>query len=123
MCAFPTSEWAVKAGQGVLKGLPWFNDGVHHLRTPFNVRCGINSGEVVFPPEKNMEEISDEVIDVAGHLQKYAAPGTLWVAQPVCGELEDTNGFVSIADEVDGRPVVEWRASVETSNAPTSTPR
>jgi len=111
MCAFPTVGDSVKAAQDVLSGLPWFNKGVHHLKTPFNVRCGINAGEVIFPPEKAMEEISDEVIDVAGHMQKYAAHGALWLPQELLADLSDESGFRMITgQEVDGHVPYEWRA-------------
>ena len=79
------------------------------MRTPFNVRCGVNAGEVVFPPEKAMEEISDEAIDIAGHMQKDAAPGALWIAQGIVGQLPDQAGFVTTARRVDGLEVQEWR--------------
>ncbi len=110
MCAFNTVEDCIKAGQDVLRGLPWFNDGVHHLRTPFNVRCGANMGEVVFPEDKAMEEISDEAIDVAGHMQKYAAHGALWISRDMLGPEMDPTGFNPIDQQVDGRDVLQWRA-------------
>jgi class 3 adenylate cyclase len=119
MCAFITVNNAVKAAQDVLSGLPWFNTGVHHLKTPFNVRCGINAGEVIFPPEKAMEEISDEVIDVAGHMQKYAAHGALWLPQQLLEELPDRTGFrVITAQQVDGHTPYEWRADDLGDSAP-----
>ena len=109
MCAFNTTAEAVKAGQDVIAGLPWFNQGVHGLRAQFTVRCGVNSGEVVFPQDKDMEEISDEVIDVAGHMQKEAAPGALWLPKDVYGELGQPAGFMSANQVVDGREVFEWK--------------
>jgi len=111
MCAFPTAGDCIGAAQDVLRGLPWFNDGVHHLRMPFNVRCGGNMGEVVFPEDKAMEDISDEVIDVAGHMQKYAAHGALWISQDMLGPQVNPEGFRVITDQqVDGHAVMEWRA-------------
>jgi len=120
MCAFLTTEDAVRAAQGVLEGLTWFNDGVHQLRTSFNVRCGINAGEVVFPEDKAMEEISDETIDVAGHMQKYAAHGALWLSRTVMMELPgDHAGWRTISDQkVDGHDVFEWRADAAGASAP-----
>jgi class 3 adenylate cyclase len=110
MCAFHTLADGVGAGQDVLSGLPWFNQGVHHLKTGFNVRCGVNAGEVVFPDEKAMEEVSDEVVDVAGHMQKYAAHGALWVATDLLPQLPTGHGFRDLQDQqVDGHPVSEWR--------------
>ncbi|MDP9267810.1 MAG: protein kinase [Acidobacteriota bacterium] len=111
MCAFFTTEDAVKAGQEVIAGLGWFNDGVHQLKMGFNVRCGVNAGEVVFPEDKPMEDISDEAIDVAGHMQKYAAHGALWISRTIMMELGDQTGWRAITDQkVDGHDCFEWRA-------------
>jgi class 3 adenylate cyclase len=119
MCAFHNTEDAVKAGQDVLTGLPWFNDGIHQLKTPFNVRCGVNAGEVVFPEDKAMEEISDEVIDVAGHMQKYAAHGALWLSSDVLTELVEKSAFREITvQKVDGHTAWEWRADDLGDTAP-----
>ena len=110
MIAFLTPNDAVKAAKDVLAGLGWFNDGIHHMRTPFSVRCGVNAGEVVFPESKGMEEISDEVIDVAGHMQKYAAPDSLWLPREVLNQLADPAGFRPVAgQQVDGHTPCEWR--------------
>ncbi len=110
MAAFQKTDDAVCAAQAVLRELDWFNDGVHRLKTRFSVRCGVNVGEVIFPPDRNMEEITDEVVDVAGHLQKYAAQDTLWVAKEVLKEVADPAGFTMVEDQqVDGRTVFEWR--------------
>jgi class 3 adenylate cyclase len=118
MCAFLSCEDATRAAQTVLTELPWFNEGVHKLRTPFGVRCGINTGEVIFPEEKAMEEISDEVVDVAGHMQKYATHQTLWMAKEVLAELTSADGFVQVADKlVDGRTPFEWRPKAEAKGA------
>jgi class 3 adenylate cyclase len=109
MCAFFSVNEAVRAGQEVISQLPWFNDGVHQLRTKFHVRCGVNSGDVVFPEEKNMEEVSDEAVDVAGHMQKYAAPDTLWLSREVFDELANPEGFAPVENQkVDGHPVFAW---------------
>lgn len=111
MCAFAELDEAVRSAQDILNGLAWFNDGVHHLRTPFNVRCGINAGEVVFPADRAMEEISDQTIDIAGHMQKYANPGSLWMVDELCGDLPDATGFSNTGRKVDGVTAVEWRSS------------
>lgn len=112
MCAFMTARDAKRAGQTVLNELPWFNDGVHRLRTPFSVRCGIHVGEVIFPEDKPLEEVSDEVIDVAGHMQKYANQDSLWISREVLHELEDADkdGFFQVDRDVDNRITYEWRA-------------
>jgi hypothetical protein len=70
----------------------------------------VNAGEVVFPESKRMEEVSDESVDCAGNMQKYAAPGTVWISTLVRDELKDHSGFNSIETKVDGHRVFEWRA-------------
>ena len=66
-----------------------------------------------------MEEISDEVIDVAGHMQKYAAHGALWLPQQVLDELPEKSGFRLItAQQVDGHTPYEWRADDLGDSAP-----
>lgn len=111
MCAFLTTREAVGAGQAVLKELSWFNDGVHRLRTNFSVRCGANTGEVIFPEDKQMEEISDETIDVAGHMQKYANTNSLWISREVLLELDeaDKDTFQQMDKNVDHRITYEWQ--------------
>jgi class 3 adenylate cyclase/predicted Ser/Thr protein kinase len=120
MCAFAELDEAVRSGQDILNGLGWFNDGVHHLRTPFNVRVGVNAGEVVFPADRQMEEISDQVIDIAGHMQKYANPGALWMAEELRAEVPDANGFSNTGRKVDGVNAVEWRSSASGIRAASS---
>ena len=108
MTCFLTSDEAATAGRRLLVELDWFNRDVHQLRTKFHVRCGMNAGEVMFPDEKSMEEISDEVIDVAGHMQKYADHDTLWVSGEVFKRLSDQSGFVRLDQQVDNREVFAW---------------
>jgi len=117
MCAFRGTPEAVTAGQEVLSGLGWFNSGVHNLRTPFAVRAGVHYGEVVFPDDKDMVEVSDFTIDVAGHLQKHGAQNTLWVSKEAVDMLSDTSGFKMLEQQVDSHGVFEWAPSVEKAAA------
>jgi class 3 adenylate cyclase len=117
MCAFRGTAEAVTAGQEVLSGLGWFNSGVHNLRTPFAVRAGVHYGEVVFPDDKDMVEVSDFTIDVAGHLQKHGAQNTLWVSKEAVDMLSGTSGFKMIEQQVDSHGVFEWAPSVEKAAA------
>lgn len=63
------------------------------------------------PDEEPMEEVTDETIDVAGHMQKYAAQGALWLPTNLLAHLPDSTDFQTLEDQkVDGRPVSEWQA-------------
>jgi hypothetical protein len=81
------------------------------LKTDFAVRSGVNTGEVVFPEDKAMEEISDRVIDIAGHMQKYANVDSLWIGKPALDDLSSDQGFEPMEREVDGLEVYEWGPS------------
>ncbi len=109
MCAFRDVHAALKAAQEVLRGLAWFNEGVHAL-TKFRVRSGLHCGDVVFPEDKNIVEVSDFAIDVAGHLQKYCAEDALWASRELLEEVGSTEGFTLVDREVDGHKVFLWRA-------------
>ncbi len=109
MCAFHDPRAAVKAAQDVLAGLPSFN-GIPAMKGKIGVRSGVNFGEVVFPDEKEMIEVTDFVIDVAGHLQKHCGEDALWVTRQVINELVETSGFQPVEEKVDNQEVLEWRA-------------
>jgi len=50
------------------------------------------------------------LVDVAGHMQKYASPGSLWVGKEVLTELESSAGFEQVTTQmVDGRVPYEWK--------------
>jgi class 3 adenylate cyclase len=70
MICFPETEQAVAAGQEVLRSLEHFNREIKAMRADFEVRIGINSGQVLYDEAVPMEEMSDRVIDIAGHMQK-----------------------------------------------------
>ena len=89
---------------------------VHKLQTAFSVRCGVNSGEVIFPDDKTVDQVTDFVIDLAGHMQKYAAPNALWLAKEVLDDLQEKSGFKLVStQEVDGRVTYEWLPAVATA--------
>ncbi|MGH9521377.1 MAG: protein kinase domain-containing protein [Terriglobales bacterium] len=117
MCAFRDTESSIKAAQEVLRGLDWFNDGVHALTRKFRVRSGVHCGDVVFPDGRNITEVSDFVIDVTGHLQKHCAENSLWVSREAVEQLPSSAGFTPVERDVDGHTVFGWRADVKNTAA------
>ena len=109
MSCFPSAEDASTMARKILVELDWFNRDVHQLRTKFHVRYGLNAGEVMVPDDKPLEDISDETIDVAGHLQKYAAVDSLWVSGDVYRSLVNREGFAQVPKQVDNRDVYAWQ--------------
>jgi hypothetical protein len=52
--------------------------------------------------------MSDRVIDVAGHMQKQAAPNSICIAKPAIEPLKERTGFFPISRIVDGYEVYIW---------------
>ncbi len=111
MSAFTSVDAAVKAAREVINGLDEFNKHVKSMRRDFVVRCGVNSGFVYFDDSLPLEEISDRVIDIAGHMQKHAKPNSVSVAKPAIEPLNERNGFEPAGRVVDGYEVYEWKKS------------
>lgn len=108
MAAFHSRQEAVDCSKAILLSLDSFNREVSKMKTPFAVRIGVNTGIVSTDDLTPMEKISDSSIDATGHLQKYAAPDTIWMSENVYENLEDKSG-VSRSDEVvDGHEVYVW---------------
>jgi class 3 adenylate cyclase len=105
MICFRTVDAAVKCGREVIDGLKDFNENVKTMKTDFRVRCGINAGYVYYDESLPMEEMSDRVIDIAGHMQKHSAPNTISIAKPAVEPLESRSGFVPTPKTVDGYEV------------------
>jgi len=102
MCCFSTVDAAVQAARDVLNGLDEFNKNVKTMRGEFRIRCGINAGYLYFDDTLPLEEMSDRVIDIAGHMQKHAAPNSICIAKPAIEPLQNKDGFVSTSKIVDG---------------------
>ena len=109
MSCFKTVDAAVRAAREVITGLDDFNKNVKAMRRDFRVRCGVNSGFVYFDESIPLEEISDRVIDIAGHMQKNAEPNTVCIAKPTIEPLNERTGFEPSGRVVDGYEVYEWR--------------
>ena len=120
MICFLQVDLAVAAGIRILGRLNRFNENDNKLRTPFQVRCGINDGEVQIFEDSKLEKVADRVIDVAGHMQKLSNINTLWLSAEVFNRLADKSGFRPTDKEVDGYRVYEW--SVEMAEAASSAP-
>jgi len=108
MICFSSLEDAVRSGQDLIRGLEKFNREVKSLKADFTVRCGINSGTVLFDDRVRMEEMSDGCIDLAGHMQKYADPGTIFASRAVVEGRGEALGFRPNGKTVDGCAVYAW---------------
>jgi class 3 adenylate cyclase len=97
-CVFEVPAMAYAAGRALLSGLFEFNSYRNKLKSPIDVRAGINTGSVHAPGQSLTSVNFAHVIDVAAHLQKAGEPGTLVVgestAQYLPGGLEGLGGEV-----------------------------
>lgn len=108
MICFLNREDAIEAAQTILQKLLVFNEKDNALKTRFDVRCGVNEGEVVVFEDSDVQKLVEHVIDVAGHMQKYAKPGTLLLSAELFELLENPSGFAPGDTEVDGYKTYEW---------------
>ncbi|MBI4679615.1 MAG: guanylate cyclase [Elusimicrobia bacterium] len=108
ICFLETRE-AVLAGQQVIKELSRFNKEVKTIKHDFAVRVGINAGELLTEDSVPMEEMTDRVIDIAGHMQKHGAVNAVCVSEHAVKPLLKEFEFSPANREVDGCPVYEWK--------------
>lgn len=108
MACFPTIDQAVLAGKDIILALGAFNRNVKLMREDFLVRCGVNAGYVHFDESTPLSAMSDRVIDIAGHMQKYAEPNSVAVARKVIEPLRNPEGFEPTDKVVDGYEVAHW---------------
>jgi hypothetical protein len=111
MASFHSMGQAILAGQEILRRLEEFNQNHNQLKTAFSIRVGVHGGELYFDPSDKLEEVSDHVIDVAGHLQKEAEPSAIWTTLSDIEELDEKARFRKIDKKVDDHGVYEWRPS------------
>jgi class 3 adenylate cyclase len=111
MSCFNSVDAAVRAAREIITGLDNFNKSVKTMQREFVIRAGVNSGFVYFDDSMPLEEISDRVIDIAGHMQKNAQPNSVSVAKPAIEPLNDRIGFEPSGRIVDGYEVYEWKKS------------
>ncbi|MBI4843181.1 MAG: guanylate cyclase [Nitrospirae bacterium] len=109
MICFDDTDKAVNAAKEVLRSLDNFNRNVKMIKRDFRVRCGINSGFVYCDDSTPMEEMSDRVIDIAGHMQKYAEGNSVYMSKTVLWLLQDRSGFEPAGKEVDGLEAFAWK--------------
>ncbi len=117
MVCFPQTDLGCSAAKELLKKLPSFNQEKNPLEFPIQVRCGLNAGEVYYDESTPLELLSDRVLDITGHLQKFARPDSLLVTEEIYQQLRDRKEFATGAQEVDGYKVFEW-SQVPVSSTP-----
>lgn len=113
MVCFGSAGEAIKAAQAAINSLGLFNKNVKTIKRDFRVRAGINSGELFCDDMTPMEEMTDRVIDIAGHMQKHGIVDGIAISKHSVEPLLDQFKFKDAGRVVDGCPVYEWTAALE----------
>jgi len=109
MICFKDAATAVDAAADLLSELRDFNTNVKAIKRDFAIRIGVNAGPVLYDEETPMEEMSDRVIDIAGHFQKYGTVNAVSVPKAIAESLGDARKFTSSGRIVDQLELYEWR--------------
>lgn len=91
MAQFSSAPEAVEASVEVLQGLENFNRNVNLLKSPFQLRIGVNTGKVYQDQEegeRSRQIMPSSTIDMAGYLQKNVPPNTAWFDQSTIERLD-----------------------------------
>jgi len=108
MVCFKSVDSAVCAAQESLVTLQRFNNQHKQINRDFMIRCGIHAGQVYYDDSLPMEEMTDKVIDIAGHMQKYAEPGTIALSRVSLELVGNQKGFTDVDLVVDDMAVSIW---------------
>jgi class 3 adenylate cyclase len=116
MCFFSDPAQAVRAAAALLERLAAFNAHENLLSRPFRVRQGIHSGSSLVDRVRGVAY--SPVLDVAGHLQKYAPVDGLLASAETVALLPPGMRFAP-AGEVGKEKVAAYRFEVlETATPP-----
>jgi class 3 adenylate cyclase/uncharacterized protein YggT (Ycf19 family) len=108
MSCFRTVDSAVNAAVSLLNKLEHFNAHEKQMKQDFQIRCGINAGFVYIDDQIPLEQVTDRVIDIAGHMQKQAKPNGINIAATAIEPLKNRNGFNETSYVIDEQKVYEW---------------
>lgn len=108
MASFNALDDAIVSAQSILKDLGEFNRNVKGMKRDFSIRCGINAGHVLFDDALPLDQMSDRVIDIAGHMQKKAQPNSIFIAKQIVKPVDTMLGFAEAGAEIDGLAAYKW---------------
>jgi len=81
LAVFSHPEPAVAAGRHLLDSLPMFNARSNRMSRPLQLRVGVHTGPILTDQAAGLGKIASETFDLAGHLQKAAAPNQMLVSE------------------------------------------
>jgi class 3 adenylate cyclase len=81
MALWVNPDEAVAWARELLDTLATFNARSNRLPRPVQIRIGIHTGKALPPGALALGNVASSTFDVAGHLQKWAAPNTLRISE------------------------------------------
>ena len=108
MVAFESPHAAISAAKKLFMKLDDFNKNEKRMKRDFILRCGINAGIVYYDSTLPLEEMTDQVIDIAGHMQKHADPDTIAIPKPSAEPLAKQENLHPTDKIIDELEVYEW---------------
>ena len=95
LCTFQDPDKAVGTAIRIQEGLSDFNKNKerNRLEKPIMVRIGINTGICLVDKSRKKGKWVSEVINIAGHLQKYSEPGEIRIGEETYKKLMDKTNF------------------------------
>jgi class 3 adenylate cyclase len=110
MCVFDDSAAAVRAARALQDGIEEFNRDRNRLTSPFQIRCGLSSGEVPFDKGLSIGQLNSRVVDRAALLQKQAPPGTVVVGDELASvALTELGSLSALPQEVEAGAAFIWQ--------------
>jgi class 3 adenylate cyclase len=92
---FGNANEAVRAARAILRNLAEFNRRKNTLKSPFKIRVGLNTGEIIEDPKASGGDVFSQALDIAGHLQKMAGHGKILISENTYKKVNNQKDFVS----------------------------
>ncbi len=96
MCFFDEPVQAVHAAAAMIDRISAFNERENLLSRPFRIRQGIHTGRSLIDRERGVAY--SPVLDVAGHLQKYAPENGLLVSEETLSHLPNRSRYSPVGE-------------------------
>jgi class 3 adenylate cyclase len=87
--SFEKADRAVFAGRAVLTRLKFFNQKISKLKTPLQVKLGVNTGKVIRDKDADGGKTFSRALDLTGHLLKLAHQNQILIGEDTYNALED----------------------------------
>jgi class 3 adenylate cyclase len=100
LAVFTRPEPAVFAGRHLIDSLAMFNARYNRTSRPIRIRVGVHTGPILTDEAGGIGKIASRTFDVAGHLQKSAAPNQIRISETTYTLLSEGGGeFIAITTE------------------------